>query len=110
MLTVAELIRYRLQNERYVHRVAEAQLPTAHGEFRMIAYESEAGVGQAYGGEGEAGGDNYVALVYGDLKARRRPTSRCWCACIRIAWQEICLGRRLCNCAETLGGVDARDC
>jgi 3,4-dihydroxy 2-butanone 4-phosphate synthase/GTP cyclohydrolase II len=28
MLTVAELIRYRLQHERYIHRVAEAILPT----------------------------------------------------------------------------------
>jgi len=41
MLTVAELIRYRMQHERYVHRLGEALLPTQHGEFRMIAYESE---------------------------------------------------------------------
>ena len=41
MVTVAELIRYRLQHERYIHRVAEALMPTAYGEFRMIAYESE---------------------------------------------------------------------
>src|ERR1700761_9359574 len=54
MLTVAELIRYRLQNERYGHRVAEAQLPTEYGEFRMIAYESEAGIGEACGSEGES--------------------------------------------------------
>src|SRR5271156_4814138 len=31
MVTVAEVIRYRLQHERYVYRVAEAQLPTAYG-------------------------------------------------------------------------------
>src|SRR6266852_2775928 len=41
MLTVAELIRYRMQNERYVHRVGEAMIETKHGEFRLIAYESE---------------------------------------------------------------------
>src|SRR5438874_9532961 len=41
MLTVAELIRYRMQHERYVHRVGEALINTAYGEFRMIAYESE---------------------------------------------------------------------
>jgi 3,4-dihydroxy 2-butanone 4-phosphate synthase/GTP cyclohydrolase II len=56
MVTVADLIRYRLQNERYIHRVAESQLPTAHGEFRMIAYESEVD-----------GGESHVALVYGDV-------------------------------------------
>src|SRR5450631_3248825 len=41
MVTVADLIRYRLHNERYIHRVAESQLPTAHGEFRMVVYESD---------------------------------------------------------------------
>src|SRR4029434_8305538 len=33
MVTVADLIRYRLQNERYIHRVAESVMPTAHGDF-----------------------------------------------------------------------------
>ena len=56
MVTVADLIRYRLQNERYIHRVAESLMPTAHGEFRMIAYESEV-----------EGGESHIALVYGDV-------------------------------------------
>src|SRR6266700_804319 len=56
MVTVADLIRYRLQNERYIHRVAESLMPTAHGEFRMIAYESEVD-----------GGESHIALVYGDV-------------------------------------------
>jgi 3,4-dihydroxy 2-butanone 4-phosphate synthase/GTP cyclohydrolase II len=55
MMTVASLIRYRLQNERYIHRVAEAVLPTRYGDFRMIAYESEVD-----------GAESHVALVYGD--------------------------------------------
>src|SRR6202023_1744967 len=41
MLTVAELIRYRMAHERYVHRVGEALVDTRFGEFRLIAYESE---------------------------------------------------------------------
>src|SRR3954471_10292223 len=56
MVTVADLIRYRLQNERYIHRVAESLMPTVHGEFRMIAYESEVD-----------GGESHVVLVYGDV-------------------------------------------
>jgi len=56
MLTVAELIRYRLQNERYIRRVAESQMPTPYGEFRTIAYESEV-----------EGGESHIALVYGDV-------------------------------------------
>src|SRR4030081_2634133 len=34
MLTVAGLIRYRMKNERYVHRVGEAMVETKNGEFR----------------------------------------------------------------------------
>jgi 3,4-dihydroxy 2-butanone 4-phosphate synthase/GTP cyclohydrolase II len=56
MLTVAELIRYRMQHERYVHRVGEAMVDTKHGEFRLIAYESEVD-----------GGDSHIALVRGDI-------------------------------------------
>ena len=55
MLTVADLIRYRMQHERYVRRVAEATLPTRHGDFRMIAYASDMDQ------------DQHVALVRGDL-------------------------------------------
>src|SRR5512140_3759254 len=39
MITVADLIKYRMQNERLVRRVAAADLPTAHGLFRVYAYE-----------------------------------------------------------------------
>jgi 3,4-dihydroxy 2-butanone 4-phosphate synthase/GTP cyclohydrolase II len=64
MLTVASLIRYRLQHERYIHRVAESVLPTRYGDFRMIAYESEVD-----------GAESHVALVYGDLKSgKANPT------------------------------------
>src|ERR1700723_641072 len=56
MLTVAELIRYRMQHERYVHRVGEALIDTRFGEFRLIAYESEVD-----------GGESHVALVKGEL-------------------------------------------
>jgi 3,4-dihydroxy 2-butanone 4-phosphate synthase/GTP cyclohydrolase II len=56
MLTVADLIRYRLQHERYIRRVAEGVMPTAHGDFRMIAYENEVD-----------GGESHVALVLGDV-------------------------------------------
>jgi 3,4-dihydroxy 2-butanone 4-phosphate synthase / GTP cyclohydrolase II len=41
LLTVADLIRYRMQHERYVRRIAESVLPTKYGDFRMIAYASD---------------------------------------------------------------------
>jgi len=40
IITVADLIRYRLRTERLVKKVAEAKLPTPFGVFRMMAYES----------------------------------------------------------------------
>jgi len=62
LVTVAALIRYRLQNERYIHRAGEAVLPTPYGEFRMIAYESEVD-----------GAESHVALVYGDTPGKKTP-------------------------------------
>jgi 3,4-dihydroxy 2-butanone 4-phosphate synthase / GTP cyclohydrolase II len=41
LLTVAELIRYRMRHERYVRRVAETVLPTRYGDFRMIVFASD---------------------------------------------------------------------
>jgi 3,4-dihydroxy 2-butanone 4-phosphate synthase / GTP cyclohydrolase II len=56
ILTVAELIRYRLRHERYIVRAGETRVQTRFGEFRMIAYESEVN-----------GGESHIALVRGDL-------------------------------------------
>jgi len=55
LLTIADLIRYRMKHERYVKRVAETILPTRFGEFRMLAYSSE------------ADGEQHIALVRGEL-------------------------------------------
>jgi 3,4-dihydroxy 2-butanone 4-phosphate synthase/GTP cyclohydrolase II len=37
--TIADLIRYRLQNEHTIERVAEAPIQTEFGEFRLVSYE-----------------------------------------------------------------------
>ncbi|HEY1766672.1 MAG TPA: 3,4-dihydroxy-2-butanone-4-phosphate synthase [Terracidiphilus sp.] len=58
ILTVAELIRYRLRHERYIVRAGESRIQTRYGEFRMIAYESEV-----------TGGESHIALVRGELCA-----------------------------------------
>src|ERR1700694_3153225 len=57
LLTVADLIRYRMQHERYVRRIAESVLPTKFGKFRMIAYSSD--VDQ----------EIHVAMVRGEISA-----------------------------------------
>src|SRR5271170_3140009 len=55
LVTVASLIRYRMQHERNVRRIAESVLPTKYGDFRMIAYSSD------------VDHEIHVALVRGDL-------------------------------------------
>jgi len=37
--TIADLIRYRLRNERSVERISEQSVQTEFGEFRLVAYE-----------------------------------------------------------------------
>jgi 3,4-dihydroxy 2-butanone 4-phosphate synthase / GTP cyclohydrolase II len=40
IITVADIIQYRLRHETMVVRIAEARLPTAHGEFRALVYRN----------------------------------------------------------------------
>lgn len=69
-ITVAQLVAYRLQNERLVHRVAEARLPTPFGEFAIIGYEND--VDRA----------EHVALVYGDVRQRENVLVRMHSKCL----------------------------
>jgi 3,4-dihydroxy 2-butanone 4-phosphate synthase/GTP cyclohydrolase II len=55
MITIADLIRHRMRTETQVRRVAAAALPTTHGDFRVVAYESL------------LDGETHVALVKGDI-------------------------------------------
>ena len=89
MMTVAELIRYRMQHERHVVRVGEAMLPTRYGEFRMIAYESH------------LDRESHVALVKGDVENATGP--------VLVRMHAHCLagdvfGGALCDCQKVLDG------
>ncbi|MGH7582902.1 MAG: bifunctional 3,4-dihydroxy-2-butanone-4-phosphate synthase/GTP cyclohydrolase II [Gemmatimonadales bacterium] len=55
LISVADLVAYRLRTERLVHRVAEARLPTAFGDFRIIGYRNDVDHAE------------HVALVRGDV-------------------------------------------
>jgi 3,4-dihydroxy 2-butanone 4-phosphate synthase/GTP cyclohydrolase II len=87
MLTVAELIRYRMQHERYVHRVGEAMVETKHGEFRLIAYESEVD-----------GGDSHIALIRGDIDTNEPVLVRMHAHCLL----GDVFGATACECHGTL--------
>jgi 3,4-dihydroxy 2-butanone 4-phosphate synthase / GTP cyclohydrolase II len=90
MLTVAALIRYRMAHERYVHRVGEALVGTRHGEFRLIAYESEV-----------EGGESHIALVRGDIENASEP--------VLVRMHSHCVmgdvfGSTQCDCHATIEG------
>jgi 3,4-dihydroxy 2-butanone 4-phosphate synthase/GTP cyclohydrolase II len=55
MVTIADLIQYRMRTERLVKRAAIAELPTGHGAFRIFAFESQ------------LDNQTHVALVRGDI-------------------------------------------
>jgi 3,4-dihydroxy 2-butanone 4-phosphate synthase/GTP cyclohydrolase II len=55
LISIADLIEHRRRYETLVSKVAEATIPTAHGEFRSIAYESV------------VDGRTHVALVMGEM-------------------------------------------
>jgi 3,4-dihydroxy 2-butanone 4-phosphate synthase/GTP cyclohydrolase II len=55
MITVSDLISYRLRHETLVRKLAAPRLPTAFGEFRIHAYRSD------------VTGDENVALVMGEI-------------------------------------------
>jgi 3,4-dihydroxy 2-butanone 4-phosphate synthase/GTP cyclohydrolase II len=54
-ITVAQLVAFRLQSERLVHRVAEARLPTDFGVWKVIGYKNDVDTHE------------HVALVFGDI-------------------------------------------
>ena len=55
MITIADLIQYRLRTERLVKRVASAALPTEHGAFRIVAYQNH------------LDSETHIALVRGEI-------------------------------------------
>ena len=55
IITIADLIAYRLRHEKLVQRVTEARLPTTYGEFTAVAYKSVVDAAE------------HVALVKGDI-------------------------------------------
>jgi len=62
--SIADLIRYRLRNERSVERIAEQAVQTEHGPFRLLAYEDH------------VNRDVHLALVRGTVDGSATPVVR----------------------------------
>lgn len=70
IVSVAQIISYRLENERLVVRVAEARLPTAYGEAKAVAFRSEVDAAE------------HVALVFGDVDTDEQVLVRVHSECL----------------------------
>ena len=82
MISVAELIRYRLAHERFVRRLAEGCLQTEFGQFRTIAYASSTDP------------ETHLALVHGDVAGGENVLVRMHARC---AFGDI-FGATTCDC------------
>ncbi len=86
MITVADLIEYRLRHETLVRRIASPVLPTAFGEFRIHGYRAE------------ATGEEHLALVMGKVSSDESLLVRVHSQCLT---GDI-FGSERCDCGPQL--------
>jgi 3,4-dihydroxy 2-butanone 4-phosphate synthase / GTP cyclohydrolase II len=89
MISVADLIRYRIQTERFVQREAQGHLRSAHGEFETIRYINRL--------DGEA----HLALVHGDIKDKAAVLVRVHSHC---AYGDVFQSLD-CDCHDSIGAA-----
>jgi len=85
-VTIAQLVAYRLRTEQLVHRAAEARLPTAFGEFRIVAYSNDVDRAQ------------HVAILRGDVEGRKNVLVRMHSKCLT----GDVFGSQRCDCGPQL--------
>ena len=86
VITIADLIKYRLKNESLVRREADAKLPTKYGNFEIYGYENV------------LNGDHHVALVMGDVANGEPVLCRVHSECLT----GDVFGSSRCDCGEQL--------
>ena len=86
VLTIAELIRYRMHHETLVRKLEETDLPTTHGHFRIHVYEDT------------IRGDHHVALVKGEVGGGEPVLVRAHSQCLT----GDTFGSVRCDCGEQL--------
>jgi 3,4-dihydroxy 2-butanone 4-phosphate synthase/GTP cyclohydrolase II len=86
IISINQLISYRVQRERLVERVAETTLPTKFGEFKLLGYRSSIDI------------DEHAALVMGDLATGEPVLVRVHSQCVT----GDVFGSQRCDCGEQL--------
>ncbi len=70
VINIAQLIAYRLERERFVVREAEAEFPSAYGQFKMYAYRNQ------------LDGRGHIAFVKGDVHGKKDVLVRVHSECL----------------------------
>ena len=86
ILTIAELIRYRMKHETLVRKLEETDLPTSRGHFRLHVYEDT------------IRGEHHVALVKGEVGGGEPTLVRAHSQCLT----GDTFGSARCDCGEQL--------
>jgi 3,4-dihydroxy 2-butanone 4-phosphate synthase/GTP cyclohydrolase II len=86
IISVADLIQYRMQNEKHVHQLAAPRLPTPYGDFRAYAYKSD------------INNEEHVALVMGEIGEEDEVLVRVHSSC--LTGDVFQSGR--CDCGDQL--------
>jgi len=86
LITIADLIRFRMRTESLVKREVEAQLPTEYGDFRIAAYTNE------------LDGKEHVALIKGEITPDEQILVRVHSECLT---GDI-FGSHRCDCGPQL--------
>ncbi|MGO4881967.1 MAG: 3,4-dihydroxy-2-butanone-4-phosphate synthase [Bryobacteraceae bacterium] len=88
MISVADLIRYRLQHERYIRRVVEGCIETEFGPFRTFAYASDISP------------EMHMALIRGEVAGQERVMVRMHSHCV---YGDV-FGSTHCDCQKLIRG------
>ena len=86
LVSVASLIRYRMQHERIVERVGEGTLATSAGEFRTVSYATS------------VDGERHMALVFSDVAGQEDVLVRVHSHCV---YGDV-FGAVTCECRKTM--------
>lgn len=89
IITIADLIAYRRKHECLVEKVAEGDMPTKYGEFKIIGYVNK------------LNGEHHVALVKGDIKGDEPILVRVHSECLT----GDAFGSLRCDCGEQLAAA-----
>ncbi len=93
IITVSDLIAYRRQTETLIRRVATADIPTAHGKFKLYAYESTDTEGESVEAD-----KTHIALTKGDIADTAPILVRVHSQCLT----GDVFGSLRCDCGEQL--------